>query len=165
MKHFGAKEWELYKKGFYTAKRLGEMEAHLYECDRCLEIFLSLIEDEETRSANQNISPDFDEKVMGSVREIQKHRPRKYPQKTASTASKLITYYLAAAMVTIMLMSAGFFQVMARQIPAVALSLSLTDKEKTECRVKIAWPAEVVSRTNRWIANFESGKKGGFDIE
>jgi len=164
VKHFGTKEWELYKKGFYTAKQLDEMEEHLYECNHCLEIFLSLIEDEETRSANQKISQDFDEKVMGSVRKIPKHRPhRKCLHKSASTANKLITYYLAAAMVTIMLMSAGFFQAMARQIPAMALSFA--DKEKTECRVKLTWPAEVVSRTNRWIANFESGEKGGFDIE
>jgi len=163
-KKLGKKEWELYKKGFYTQKQLHEMEAHLYECNHCLEIFLSLIEDEEMQNAIQMISPAFDDKVMDFVKKIQKHRVRRSCEHSSgSFANKMITYYIAAAMFTIMLMNAGFFRTMAEKVPVAASSLAI--KEKTEYRVKLDWPAEVVSRTNKWIANFESGEKGGFDFE
>ena len=75
MKHYDHIEWILYKKKLFPEEKMLKMEEHLYSCDRCLETFLSLVDNEEIDKANKDLSIDFTDQVMAKIENIY-HMPK-----------------------------------------------------------------------------------------
>ena len=61
MKHYDYVEWLFYKKNTLSIEKMEEMEEHLYNCDQCMEIFLSLIDEKEIAAASKIVPSAFNE--------------------------------------------------------------------------------------------------------
>ncbi|ADL08928.1 hypothetical protein [Thermosediminibacter oceani] len=160
MRHYSKEEWMLFKNGCGTPEKLRNMEEHLYRCDCCLELFLSEIGDDEMRDASRKISPDFDKKVLAAAKKEFLEFGRKRVLRTPGF-NKLIAYYTACAMITIMLMTAGLSLKVAEKLGMLA---NTAWGNRIEQGVSLNWPTKVAKKANEWIINFETGK-GGFGIE
>ena len=64
MKHYDQVEWSLYKNNLLDEKIYEAMEEHLYECDQCLDTFLSLIDENEIEEAGKIVSEGFTDNLM-----------------------------------------------------------------------------------------------------
>ena len=58
MKHYDELEWLFIRKGLFQKKNIMKWK-HLYECDECMNIFLSLINNEEINSAEEIFQENF----------------------------------------------------------------------------------------------------------
>ena len=76
------------------------MEEHFRECDECLNVYLSLIEN---NIADDFESPDFVDSVMKEINIEKKTKRRK-------RMSEIFIYYTAAAAVTLFFAASGMFQ-------------------------------------------------------
>lgn len=156
MKHFSRDEWILYREDQLVGEQRGKMENHLTKCNSCLDTFLSLIDDEEIAKAQKCISPDFTDRLFFKVRKIQKpiHKHSYHREKKEN----LLIYYMAASMVTLVLMNGGLFQSMMG--PEV-----FNTSKRIENKVSVNWPEKMVSGAHNWILNFEVQGKGGYNFE
>ena len=156
MKHFSREEWILLKKDEFDKRQREQMEAHLTSCEFCLDIFLSLIDDEDISQGEKCISPDFTDSLFFELRKIQKPiRKHGYPREKKKN---LFIYYMAASMVTLILMNGGLFQ-------SIAGPEIFNTSKRIENKVSVNWPEKVVSGAHNWILNFEVDGRGGFNFE
>jgi hypothetical protein len=160
MEHFDQQEWLLFFQGKATAEQEHQMEEHLIVCEDCMQIFLNEIDEMEINRARSFIPPDFAIRTMELVQEekerqnyirqpgIQSHLYRDRWRK------RFFSYYVAAAAVTLMLMSAGVFQ-SAIQVPNLTLPYSLEIPDKQHNLI-FNWPAQLREKTTGWIGVIES---------
>ena len=80
MKHYDYLEWLLYKEKALSKEKSKEMEEHLYICDNCMDIFLSLIDREEVDRAERSISTNFTSNVMNNIQKV-KYKPKSKVEK------------------------------------------------------------------------------------
>ena len=104
MKHYSREQWVLYKTGRIPEENALIFEEHLRECDGCLETFLSLIDEQEIDRAKNQISQDFSHRLMTQVKVTNLNLQT---QKTWQDKGKICSCYIAASVVTFMLMSWG----------------------------------------------------------
>ncbi|MBC8590027.1 hypothetical protein [Wansuia hejianensis] len=122
MKHFDYVEWLFYKKNLISQDMKIDMEEHLYDCDECMEVFLSLIDEEEIQEAGAIISDNFIKNTMDSVDNI---RPFKKPiKKKSKSFNEIFMYYVAVASVTIILTAGGLFSRMVDSVPQIGNNIS-----------------------------------------
>ncbi|HHV83774.1 MAG TPA: hypothetical protein GXX43_08985 [Tepidanaerobacter syntrophicus] len=153
MKHYSKEELASYKAGTLSEKDSDILEEHLTKCDMCCEMFLSMIHNEEIRQAQSKISLDFPTKVLCQVKKQRKVEPM-YKKKAESPEKRnLFMYYIAASIVTFMLMNFGMFDKIANIVP-VANATSY----RAECSMNIDFPEKIVSGAHEWIQNFEEYK-------
>ena len=127
MKHYDYVEWLLYKNKALPVDRLEEMEEHLYNCDICMDIFLSLIDQQEVVSAESIIPSDFTEKVINNISTTkaikiesrQKHKNRVFNYQFGS--------YVAVASVTIILTLGGFYTNLVDVVPKLGVSIKMVE--------------------------------------
>ncbi|MGP4041241.1 hypothetical protein ACTWP4_15275 [Gracilibacillus sp. D59] len=77
-----------------------EIEKHLLECERCTNLYVSLIEDIEI---NAELSEDFTDTTVQQIEKI-------LPSPSKTKQNKVVTHYLVAAGLTILLTLTGVFQ-------------------------------------------------------
>lgn len=133
MKHYDYIEWILYKKNLLDSKIYNEMEEHLFQCNDCMDIFISLIDEKEIADASKFISEDFTKNIMGKLENVipikqeinrKKIKKTKYPK-------DFFLYYTAVAAVAIVLTASGVFNIMVDNIPAnINLEQSKIDTNK-----------------------------------
>jgi hypothetical protein len=129
MKHYDYVEWLLYKNKALSVDKLEEMENHLYNCDICMEIFLSLIDKEEIEVADVAIPEDFTNKVMNKISEIKvANIQAKNIQKKKSNFGFQFGTYVAVASVTIILSLSGFFTNFVDAVPRITSSIQVVEK-------------------------------------
>lgn len=126
MKHYDYIEWLLYKNKMLPEEKINEMEQHLFNCDTCMEIFLSLIDEEEVEGAGEFISEDFTSNVIKNI-------PKLKIVKTKAKQKKKIFnyqfgYYVAVASVTIILTLGGFYTDLVDTVPKISESIIVIDK-------------------------------------
>lgn len=143
MNHYSKEKWLLYKQGILSVEDSKKMEDHLLECDPCLEIFLSLVDDGEIQVASELISPEFEDAIMGSVNKKPKIKNK-----------NLFTYYVAAALVTLILTSSGFFETLITTVPYVSKTAVVQSNLKQENFI-MNFSERVVNKTSNFINNFE----------
>jgi hypothetical protein len=124
MKHYDYIEWLLYKNGMLSSEKCEEMEQHLLECDTCMEIFLSLIDEKEEELAKELVPDDFTTKV---IRKIPKTKIRNKKNKQQNSFYYQFGYYAAVASVTIILTLGGFYTRLVDAVPKVSTSIELTE--------------------------------------
>lgn len=108
MKHFSYKETLRYVRNEWKEEDRVALEGHLYTCDQCLEMYLQVVEEEESNLPMIADETNFTDSVMVGIKEQKapvqvKARPNPFYQQA------FFHYFLAAA-ATILLMSSGVFQ-------------------------------------------------------
>lgn len=121
MKHYDDVEWLLYKNKALSDEIINEMEDHLYNCEACMDTFLSLIDEQEEALVEEIVPVDFTVKILEN---ISKTKVIKYKPKSArKSMNNQIGYYAAVASVTIFLTFTGFYTNLVDAVPKIAQSI------------------------------------------
>ena len=119
MKHYDYIEWTLYKNNLLDAKIYNEMQEHLFQCNECMDIFLSLIDEKEIESASEFVPKDFTEDLMKKIENVTpiNKNIKNLSKRRAKFPKDIILYYTATAAVAIVLTAGGVFTTMVDNIP------------------------------------------------
>ncbi|NLJ77774.1 MAG: hypothetical protein GX329_00250 [Tissierellia bacterium] len=156
MKHYDPIEWIFYREEALSEDKMIAMEKHLYICDECLEIFTSIIDDEEIIAAEKSLSPDLTLNIMESIENI---RPISSINRKRSNKSyrDMFIYYTAVASVAIMLTLGGFYSRLIDIVPNI--TKSTTVKENVKIPEMVAGiSGRIVNRTSDFINDIEKTK-------
>src|SRR5690625_6094089 len=102
MNHYSHGEWMKYIKGDLAEAVQKQYEDHLYECDYCLQRYMSLIEQTE----DELMSIDC-EQIVGQLVSLHKEKSSQPPM--YARRRKLIHYALAAGFTILLTFSGVFF--------------------------------------------------------
>ncbi len=146
MKHYDYVDWVLYKKDLLDTGIKEEMEDHLYGCDQCMEIFLSLIDQEEIKVAQSYGPKNFNKKVLRKIK--------------TSSFKDFFIYYAAVASVAIILTASGSFGKIVGMVPQI----DKTIKESTvkyQANIVYSFSETITNKTSDFINDFSIKNKGG----
>ncbi len=129
MKHYDYIEWLLYKNEMLSKEKSEEMEQHLYNCNTCMEIFLSLIDEKENEKAGELISDDFTLKIINNIPKDKGSKPKTKNAKKAFNYQ--FGYYVAVASVTVILTLGGFYTNLVDAVPKISSSIQITEKHSS----------------------------------
>jgi hypothetical protein len=152
MKHYDYIEWLLYKNKALSGENLKEMEDHLYNCDICMGIFLSLIDEVEIKVAENIVNTDFTDKIISNLpkQKVKKVNPE--------NSKKLFNYqfgiYAAVATVTIIMSLSGFFTDIVDVVPKITASIEA--KEDLEQNVIVKISDRIINSTSYLITSIEN---------
>lgn len=150
MKHYQKEDWLDYKKGQVEEEKSRQMEDHLYNCQACLDIFLSTISEEEINQAGKQLDQNFNQRVISKI-SLPSLEGRK---KKNQLISDYFLYYTAVAAVTIVLTGGGYFAKLVDG--AEKLSLDMEEREKFfKPHVVYQLTEELTSKTADFINNFQ----------
>lgn len=151
MKHYDYVEWLFYKKNELSIEKLKEMEQHLYQCDECMEVFLSLIDEDEINLASEIVPIDFNKRVM---KEIKENKVRSIPQVKKYTKEQF-GYFVAVASVTIILTLGGAFTNLVDTVPTISANVSFINKQEKPNLI-FSFSEKIVNRTSKFIGSIEN---------
>lgn len=152
MKHYDYVEWVLYKKNLLDKKTYNKMEEHLFQCDICMDTFLSLIEEEEIGNAKAFIPEDFNENLMNKIENITpiKQITKKSKKKQFKFPKDYFLYYTATAAVAILLTAGGVFNTMVDNVPrTINMERSKLDPSKI-----YNFTEKISQETSNFVYNF-----------
>lgn len=155
VKHYDQVEWSLYKNNLLDNKIYEEMQEHLYECDECMDIFISLIDEKEIEKASNIVPEDFTDNLMISIKNITPinkkiKRKSKLPQ-------DFFIYYTAVASVTIILTAGGVFGKLVDSVPGITASINIQE-EKTIKNPVYDFSETITKKTSSFINDFQVSK-------
>lgn len=158
MKHYDYIEWLLYKNGMLSKEKSEEMEQHLYNCDTCMEIFLSLIDEREAEHALETISDDFTSKIINNIPKVKNSNPKIKQAKKAFNYQ--FGYYAAVASVTVILTLSGFYAGLVDAVPKLSASVQITEKRPS---IISDFSDSIVNSTSSFLFSIENidRNKGG----
>lgn len=159
MKHYDFVEWLIYKNNALPDDMHDEMQEHLSNCDICMDIFLSLIDEKEILSAGNIIPKDFNDKV---INEISKNKIRVLkPKDNKKTFNYQFGYYVAVASVTIILTFSGLYTNLVDTVPRITKSIEVS--ESKSLNIIANFSEKIVNSTSAFlgsIENIERNKEG-----
>lgn len=157
MTHFSKKQWILYKKNLLSEEDSIKMEDHLYTCDTCMDIFLSLIDIEDLDLVEETISSDFTKSVMkkiDGVIPISKNTNKFVNNRTRKKKmiENIFMYYVAVASVVLVLTAGGVFTKMT-ELPIENIKV---DNERTSKGLEkvYSFSEKITEGTNTFINSF-----------
>ncbi|HSH35412.1 hypothetical protein [Schnuerera sp.] len=156
MKHYDEIEWIFYKEKILSDEKQTEMEEHLYTCDRCMEIFLSLIDEQEADKAKDSISENFTANLMGNIENVQ-YKPKTKAKKSNTRFKDMFVYYVAVASVAIVLTLGGFYSGLVDMVPQIGKS-NVVKNNINAPNIIANVSGKIVNRTSNFINNFEIPK-------
>lgn len=154
MKHFDKQEWLAFQEGREGADKITIMEAHLTICEDCRQAFLSSIDADEISRAESFIPPDFTVRTLNLLQAPDNKTGALNYQQKARIKRRLLSFYVAAAAVTLMLMSGGVFQSAARQVTNIPISYNTQVPAKTHF-ILPNWPDQLREKTAGWLDAIE----------
>ncbi len=105
MSHYSREEWKKYIKEMLPTTEQKELEQHLYSCDECLELYMTIIDESVEDFPNIN-SEQFTEKILAQIFTADGIQSL---QRNQSIWTKTIVHYGIAAAITMLMMVSGFF--------------------------------------------------------
>jgi hypothetical protein len=108
MKHYDYIEWVFYKEKVFPEDKINEMEEHLYICDECMDIFLSLIDEKEEAQVGKLVPINFTDEIINSIENIKYYKART-SDKDNKKFKDMFMYYVAVASVAVVLTLGGFY--------------------------------------------------------
>lgn len=154
MKHYDELEWLFYKERVISEEKYNEMEDHLYECDECMNIFLSLIDNEEINSAEKIVPENFTDSVMDNIKNF-KNKSITKVERNDMIFKNIFGYYVAVAVVAIILTWGGFFSSLVDTLPKAAKS-TINEKAIITPNIVFNVSEKIVNRTSNFIDNFQN---------
>nr|WP_300001580.1 hypothetical protein [Tissierella sp.] len=163
MTHYEKERWILYKNNLLSQEENLEMEDHLYTCDACMNIFLSLIDNEEESLAESALSSSFTEDIMKQIDSItpitKKTSKKSDPSNNKSVRKKkmienIFMYYVAAASVVLVLTAGGAFTKMT-EFPIASIAAD-TERTNQGLGKVYSFSQKITQGTNSFINNLGS---------
>jgi hypothetical protein len=116
-----------------------------------MEIFLSLIDEEEIRMASTIVPEDFNKNIMKKIQssKVRKIQPIKKPVKYP------FGYFVAVASVTIVLTLGGVFTNLVDTVPNISASISTLEQPDRPSRI-FNLSEKIVNRTSKFIVSIEN---------
>lgn len=151
MKHYDYIEWLLYKNKMLPEEKINEMEQHLFNCGTCMEIFLSLIDEEEVEGAGEFISEDFTSNVIKNIPKLKIVKPKKKQKKKIFNYQ--FGYYVAVASVTIILTFGGFYTDLVDTVPKLSASIKVPNKSTN---IVANFSDSIVDSTSSFLFSIEN---------
>lgn len=145
MKHYDASEWIGYVENRLPEEQRAGMEDHLYRCDQCLGLYMTSLEAIPTPSLMETNTEPLTDELLQIIFSGERGTPDAHPIRTRWKKSvegwlqKPFLLYTAAAMLTIVLMSTGFFQM-------VSDGASRMEKKASQ-PIENSWTKELMQRT------------------
>ncbi|MDU1847368.1 MAG: hypothetical protein E6778_17695 [Niallia nealsonii] len=151
--HYSKDDWMKYVNDELNEKERAFLENHLYTCDQCLELYIDAVDMQEeilpSISDEAAFMNDIMQKISFENMEIEKIEERKRPFYQSS-----IFHYAIAASLTLIMMSAGFFQSIIKHTETIQKAeVSLKEEPKS---------GGLVDKTFAWMDSFDSSKKEDF---
>ena len=182
MNCFTQEQLKLYQAGLVEDCLWQEITDHLYTCEQCANVFLTLLSPEEIGQAEELLSLNFTGKVKTALcqenRQMDKSkardtklssgkkRERSWGKRFNEKRQNLLFYYVGAAMVTLIFMSSGVFQKIVDVEPLVASAIPIERKGVMETdEFGFSLPGRALDKAALWIENFEIKVKGGLNVE
>lgn len=156
MSHYNIEKWKSYKKDILEQDEKIIMEDHLYNCDECMDIFISLIDDEEIKHAEKSIPSNFTIDIM---KKIDMNSPIQKCIKKKKLIENMFMYYVAAASVILVLTAGGIFTKIT-QIPMENIKLDVQNNPKGIEKF-YNFSEKIANNTNNFITNFGIKQQGG----
>jgi len=154
--HYKQQEWQTFYDNNLPNDQLNLMESHLESCDACREIFISCIDPLYVRTIEKEISADFAHLTMEFIKTSQLAEC-KHPSARQKRRRMLINY-IAAAAVTITLMSGGVFQSAVDQTAQIPRESDRKAAHIEEKSLLFTWPNRLEASTDHWINNMSFTK-------
>lgn len=101
MRHFSNEEWMSYINDKLSETSCEELENHLFSCDQCLEVYMKMID----RQAEELPVIDYSSFTDEIIAELPQKKVRK-----KTLYQRTLFHYAVAAVITLTLMTTGFFQ-------------------------------------------------------
>lgn len=150
MRHYDYVEWLLYKNNLISEEKQVEMEGHLYNCDDCMKVFLSSIDDMEIEEAGILVPDDFSSRIMSNIKNV---RPIKRPINKKKNFNDLFLYYISVASVAIFFTAGGIFTKMVEVVPQISVGMSIEENRvRTDTIYNLS--ESITNRTSEFINNF-----------
>lgn len=146
MTHYTPQDWLNFKQDHLSEASRQEMEEHLQACTRCMDLFLDLVTEDDMKEAAQLVPPDFSRNTM---RFIKAQASATIPS-SRNKRRKLLAYYTAAAVITLMLVSGGVFQNIAAGLAGAAPAQDAVVKEGP-VQLLYSWPAQLQKTSNEYV--------------
>jgi len=150
MKHFDREEWIALKTGTLLGAKRAAMEDHLVICGQCRDVFLDLFGPDDLRQAADEIPDNFTTTVLRVCR----------PNKSAALKPAVrrgwrdwLVYYVAASVVTLVLVQGGVFQLLLDKAPRI------TGQPQPASDVRVTglnWADTVAGEFSAWLNAFET---------
>lgn len=151
MKHYDYIEWLFYKNEMLSKEKSEEMVQHLYNCDTCMEIFLSLVDENEAEHAGKTISDDFTLKIINNIPKVKNSKAKIKQSKKAFNYQ--FGYYAAVASVTVILTLSGFYSCLVDAVPKLSASVHITEKHPS---IITNFSDSVVDSTSSFLFSIEN---------
>ncbi len=152
MKHYDYVEWLLYKTRSLPKEKLDKMEDHLYNCNLCMDIFLSLISGKELELAGKIAPEDFASDI---IEKISKNKTKEIAVKDDKKAFIYqFMYYVAAASVTILLTMGGFYSNLVDSVPRIKESIQVVEEDKANHIAKFS--DRIINSTSNLLLGIEN---------
>jgi len=120
MRHFSNEEWLSYINDKLPETTCEELENHLFSCDQCLEVYMKMID----RQAEELPIIDYSSFTDEIIAELPQKKVRK-----KTLYRRTLFHYAVAAVITLTLMTSGFFQSITGVVTTVeAASISKTEQ-------------------------------------
>ncbi|MDF2949389.1 MAG: hypothetical protein K0R07_1421 [Sedimentibacter sp.] len=152
MKHYDYIEWLLYKNKMLTKEKQDVMEQHLYNCNTCMEIFLSLVDEKEEGITEEIIPEDFTTKVIKNISKVKQNNKPKIKQ-VKKAFNYQFGYYAAVASVTIILTFGGFYANLVDAVPRISASIKVTENHKNTVS---DFSKSIVDSTSSFLLSIEN---------
>jgi predicted anti-sigma-YlaC factor YlaD len=151
--HYSIDHWMKYVKDELNETERVVLEDHLYTCDQCLELYIDAVDKQEeilpSISDEAAFMNDIMKKISNENMVIEKVTEKKRPFYQSS-----IFHYAIAASLTLILMSAGFFQSIIKHTDTIQKAeISVKQESKTD---------GLVDKTFAWMDSFDGSKKEDF---
>jgi len=147
MKHYSESQWLAFKQQLIEKPESEKMENHLLECDDCLNLFLTMTDELDSARADTVIPPDFSRNTMAFIHHSQ--RPQPGTVRSRDKIKRLLSYYVVASAVTLILMSNGFFATLVGNASLISAN-SITKAEKPNSII-FTWPTRLIETSSSWI--------------
>lgn len=113
MRHFSNEEWMSYINDKLSETTCEELENHLFSCDQCLEVYMKMI-DRQAEELPVINSSSFTDEIIAEL-------PQKKVRKK-TLYQRTLFHYAVAAVITLTLMTTGFFQSIMGVVTTVEVS-------------------------------------------
>lgn len=153
MNHYDYVEWLLYKNKTLTDSKIKEMQEHLYNCETCMDTFLSLVDEQEEELVGIIVPSNFASKVLENI-SLNKIRDIKL-RKVKKSVNYQFGYYVAVASVTIFLTLGGFYTNLVDSVPRITASI-----QEVEIRQNLIadFSNRIINSTSNLLMSIEKNK-------
>ncbi|MEX1029406.1 MAG: hypothetical protein WDZ91_05070 [Paenibacillaceae bacterium] len=149
MTHYRIQQWQAYIQGGEVDR--ASMDAHLLECDDCMEIYLVSLEELQEDLPQLTDITLFADVVLEHVRLLPKRNIKRLDKRRWYTNT--LFHYTIAASLTLLLVSSGLFNQMLDRVSQLS--------QDTEQAEQMSVSDQLTNKAGKWLDAIPTKKKEG----